>query len=201
MNEHRVVTRSDFFRDGLRQLFSTATEVASAFAQSSIEKVVIPSHRPPGAIEEGVFLLTCTRCAACADACPHDAIVVAREDQGVAVGTPIIRPAESPCRLCEDMPCIAACEDDALLPSDRVKMGTAHISMTNCLAYAGQICDYCFTQCPLRRTAIVMEGRKTRVIEDECVGCGICEEICPAPGGAITVIPSNDSHVGRPDAA
>lgn len=201
MNEDRIVSRSEFFRDGLRQLFSTASEVASAFAQSSVEKIAMPTHRPPGAIEEGVFLLRCTRCDACAEACPHDAIAVAGADAGVAAGTPVIRPPVQPCLLCEDMPCIAACEDEALLPSDRVKMGTAHISMTNCLAYAGQICDYCFTQCPLKRKAIVMDGRKTRVVEDECVGCGICEDICPAPGGAITVIPRNDSHRGRPDAA
>ena len=200
MNDQQIVSRSDFFRHGLRQLFSTATEVAAAFAQSSVEKIVMPSHRPPGAIEEGVFLLACTRCDACSDACPHDAIAVAGAEAGVGAGTPVIRPAVQPCLLCEDMPCITVCEDDALRPSDRVKMGTAHISMTNCLAYAGQICDYCFTQCPLRRTAIVMEGRKTRVIDDECVGCGICEDICPAPGGAITVIPSNDSHLGVPNA-
>src|SRR5712692_4488244 len=77
--------------------------------------------RPPGAVDEELFLDRCTRCGDCLPACPYGSI-----KKDVATGYPVIFANESPCYLCEDFPCIAACETEALLPvGDRteVRMG------------------------------------------------------------------------------
>src|SRR5256885_3395681 len=67
--------------------------------------------RPPGAVVEELFLDRCTRCGDCLPACPYGSI-----KKDVATGYPVIFANESPCYLCEDFPCIAACETEALLP-------------------------------------------------------------------------------------
>lgn len=158
--------------------------------------MVVPLLRPPGAIDELSFLTKCTRCDKCIEACPHKAIKKAEAKFGAALGTPMIEPTEAPCYLCEDMPCIAACPDGALLPTESPKMGAAFIAQNKCFAHNGMVdgCEYCFTSCPQKGTAIRMENRKPRIDEKACVGCGICAYYCPAPGKAISVVPKN---VGR----
>ena len=67
--------------------------------------------RPPGAVEEELFLERCTRCGDCIPACPYGSI-----KKNPANGFPILFANESPCFLCDDVPCVAACETEALLP-------------------------------------------------------------------------------------
>ena len=71
--------------------------------------------RPPGALPDNeMFLATCERCHACAGVCPHDAIQQFGPASGRLEGTPFLDPASTPCRWCEDMPCIEACPSGAL---------------------------------------------------------------------------------------
>ena len=73
--------------------------------------------RPPGAITEQKFLNACTRCEKCIQACPKDAIIKAPKKMGFFImGTPYIDPLKNPCVMCDDLPCISACPDAALLP-------------------------------------------------------------------------------------
>ena len=69
----------------------------------------MPLLRPPGAIAEEAFLQACTRCTACAEACPHGAIFRAPARLRGAEGTPVLDPFRSPCRMCPDLPCVRAC--------------------------------------------------------------------------------------------
>lgn len=56
------------------------------------------------------------------------------------------------------------------------------------------ICDLCVRQCPIEG-AIRLEPvssdpadrRRTPVVQPSCVGCGVCEMICPAEPAAITI--------------
>lgn len=192
MADNRLISRSDFLRKGLKSLIGYAADAVTQVVEEKIDQVALPVHRPPGAVNEAAFLLKCTRCNACIKACPHNAIVIAGEKFAIAAGTPVIQPAEAPCYMCDGYPCIEACPEDALVPVERVKMGTAHLIYSKCFAYEGQICDYCFERCPIKREAIVIEDRKPRVIEENCTGCGMCEYICPAPGNAIVVLPGRN---------
>ena len=138
--------------------------------------------RPPGALPEPAFLQTCTQCTACQEACPYQSIRRLGPEFARQAGTPAIVPDESPCYLCEDMPCIAACEPRALRPVARneVRMGLAVIDRTACYVTQGQPCDYCVTRCPLREEAIRLDGSGLpRVIDEGCTGCGVCAYLCP----------------------
>ncbi len=99
----------------------------------------------------------------------------------VAIGTPVIKPKESPCVLCNGLLCIEACKDGALKPVDtvtQVKMGIARINKSQCFAWDDQDCHLCYIKCPLQDEALYQEDGKPVINEEKCVGCGICEYVC-----------------------
>ena len=150
--------------------------------------------RPPGAEPVGRFLSLCTHCGQCAEACPFSSIVLEAGLNPLESGTPKVIPKRMPCWLC--MRCGLACPTGALAPVEKTKagMGTAVIDRKRCFTYIGSIiCRTCFEKCPLKARAITLELALYPVITKECVGCGVCENVCPAqcidtlpPGSAIT---------------
>jgi ferredoxin-type protein NapG len=131
--------------------------------------------RPPGAVEESFFLERCTRCGDCLPACPFGSI---KKDP--ANGFPVIFADESPCFLCDDFPCVAACAAEALIPlGDRaeVRMGLAIVSQSRCTSDQG--CRVCLSKCPTEALAVIgFEDPYPVVDQEKCVGCGICEQVC-----------------------
>lgn len=150
--------------------------------------------RPPGALPEREFLATCIRCGKCAQICPYGSIRMAGLQDGLMLmGTPVIRARRMPCYLC--MECPAVCPSGALKRTTRekesVRMGTAVINKKECLAWLGTLCRSCFDDCPLYSEALVMDSElRPAVDEKKCVGCGVCENVCPLEQPAITVRPA-----------
>ncbi|MGV3484968.1 MAG: 4Fe-4S dicluster domain-containing protein [Planctomycetaceae bacterium] len=155
----------------------------------SARRRTIPVLRPPGAIDEASFLAQCTRCNRCVEACPHDAIVHAPARLREAAGTPMLDPDRSPCRMCDDLPCITACEPNVLTSLVPVLMGTAKVTEHLCLAHHGTTCTVCSERCPVAG-AIQLDQGKPTVDESACTGCGICRYVCPAPENAILLMPT-----------
>lgn len=149
----------------------------------------LPVFRPPGAIEENQFLAGCTRCSDCRDACPYDAIRKAPERLGAIAGTPVIEADTAACLMCEDFPCITACEPGVLVHSHPKVMGTAKVTQHLCLAHHGTTCTVCSERCPVDGALNVSEGKPT-IDEEVCTGCGVCRYVCPAPENAILLMPT-----------
>lgn len=145
--------------------------------------------RPPGAAPESELIAICERCHRCAEACPHDAILPLGPAYGAAEGTPAILPRGAPCRLCEGLPCAAACPSGALraLPLDQVRLGLARLDATRCWAAQGQPCDYCVKECPLGEAALRWNGDRPEIVDDGCNGCGQCVHICTATPPALRI--------------
>lgn len=148
----------------------------------------IPLFRPPGAVEETQFLAGCTRCSDCADACPHDAIVKAPERFGAVAGTPVIEADTQACWMCEDFPCITACEPGVLTSKLPKTIGTAKITEHLCLAHHSTTCTVCSERCPVDDAIHVSDGKPT-INEAACTGCGVCRYVCPAPENAVLLMP------------
>ena len=183
--------RRDFLKDSVRSVARAAHEF-SKHQEAPPEKTAPVFRkdwlRPPGAVEEPTFLERCTKCYDCVKACPHGSIVLHREN-----GTPVIFADQSPCYLCADLPCIAACETEALLPvegPEQVRMGIAKISHRLCTA--GQGCHACVSRCPTNALSMDFDAQQLEVAVTRCVGCGICEQVCRTVNDhiAIRVIPS-----------
>lgn len=160
--------------------------------------------RPPGARAEREFLKLCIHCGQCSCVCPHDSLRP-RGGWGRARHTPEVLPRERPCFLC--MRCPPACPSGALDPTVRdmraAGMGRAFILRDRCHNFNGGImCWTCYDRCPLRGAAIVLEGGLTPSVTRACVGCGVCEYVCPVravrtlppglppPPGAVPTLPA-----------
>jgi len=146
-------------------------------------KIRVDWLRPPGAVDEEFFLDRCTKCGDCLPACPYESI---KKDP--ATGYPVLFANESACYLCDDFPCIAACETDALLlVADRteVRMGMAVISRADCTADQG--CRFCLAKCPVEALSVDFTDPYPVVDEGKCVGCGICEQVCSTVNDHIAI--------------
>jgi len=180
--------------------------------EDALENIGPKLLRPPGALNELAFLTACTRCDKCIEACPQGTLRRAPPRAGLAMGTPHMVPRETPCFLCETLPCVTACLEGALvwprLNTDNgvlkegveaVRIGAARVKPSRCLAFdsptrEAQRCRSCVERCPYPGAAIrmyadgVTQISRPEVIEEGCAGCGLCEYACPAPLPGIVVI-------------
>lgn len=158
-------------------------------------------QRPPGAVAEGQFLAACTRCGDCIDACPPRAIVKAPDSAGPRAGTPMIDALRSPCVMCDDLPCIDACEPGVLRRDLPLRMAHASIDEQSCLAWQGQECRSCVDNCPVEGAIDLVPGDDDRIgpriNTGTCTGCGVCHCVCPASQNAVRHRPVDE----RPFAA
>jgi ferredoxin-type protein NapF len=185
------VTERTSRRKWLSSLLPMAVDGASSLVEAKIERRLPARRRPPGAVGEALFLTLCTRCDACVEACPHLAVHKLNPETGVAAGTPVMRPAQRPCFMCEGFPCAAACEEGALeVPRGAVwPLGKVHLDLDLCLTTKGPECGACARLCPPGVSAIAMAGLQPRLDQEACVGCGRCVEACPTTPKAITLLP------------
>ena len=183
--------RRDFFRMGLQEAGKTAVKLVDESVSQRARRWL----RPPFARAELEFLLACTRCDKCVEACPHDVIFKLPARLGAqVVGTPALDILNKGCHLCEDWPCVKACEPEALqfpatddegeLPLP--KLARAQINTSSCLPYLGPECGACKPACPVPG-ALVWDREKPRVDPDTCTGCGLCREACVVEPKAVNI--------------
>ncbi|MFT3760059.1 ferredoxin-type protein NapF [Thauera sp.] len=149
-------------------------------------RAVAPAVRPPWARVEAAFLVACTRCDACIEACPTG--ILLRADGGF----PGVDFSAGECTFCGE--CVARCEPQALVRSAEgmapweLKAGIGQA----CLAESGVECRVCGENCP--EGAIRFRPRLGGVAlpqldADSCTGCGAC--FAPCPTRAISVAASD----------
>ena len=157
-----------------------------------------PFIRPPGAAAEKEFLKKCIRCGACMQACPTNAIHPAVFQAGLeGLWTPVLVPVNGYCEY-ECNRCTQVCPTHALArltleEKKQFKIGTAVVNRSTCYTYAdGYNCAVCEEHCPVPEKAIrfrevevnnfrgkVKKVKQIYVVPDLCIGCGICENVCP----------------------
>ncbi len=199
-DEDVSLDRRAFFRRGVRKI----TEVAVKGADAHVTERAAHWIRPPYALDELEFLLACTRCGDCIDACPHQVIFPLPARLGVQVAaTPALDLVNKGCHLCEDWPCVTACERHALRhfdaePEDdepgREAIGEpdlpfialARVDPQTCLPYSGPECGACRGVCPVPG-AMIWEQERPRIDPDPCTGCALCREACIVEPKAIRI--------------
>jgi len=131
-----------------------------------------PPVRPPWA---GVrdFTDLCTRCGACAAACPETIIV---KGDG---GFPTVDFRRGECTFC------GACADvcpQPLFDRSREAWSLEPTIGRGCLTFAGVICQTCQDICPENVFSFVLmphTAPRPMVDPASCTGCGACVSACP----------------------
>lgn len=188
MSDSSPTDRRGFLLGGLKSLGRFMAEaVSEGVVKAGGGKRYL---RPPGAVEEAAFLLSCTRCGDCAKVCPQQCIKFLPATAGAAVGTPYIDPMEAACTLCGK--CMPACEPKALQVIEeprQVRIGTAVLKTDSCWAFKGQMCDICYQRCPFPDEAIRLVKLKPQIVAEACTGCGLCAYVCVSTPGSIEIQP------------
>jgi len=65
-----------------------------------------------------------------------------------------------------------------------------------CLALTS-FCSACVERCPVPG-AMKKERGMPMVVADACTGCGLCQEICPAPRNAVLLMPRRQTPPPQP---
>ena len=154
--------------------------------------------RPPGSVREKDFLKKCIRCGECMQVCPTNAIHPALLRTGMqGIWSPILVPVNGYCEY-ECNKCTQVCPTKAigkltLEEKKKFKIGTAVVNRSLCYTYAdGYNCAVCEEHCPVPEKAIrfrsvdvynfrgkLKKVNQIYVVPDLCIGCGICENVCP----------------------
>lgn len=171
--------RRDFFRRGIGKVTETAVKHVDEKIAKRINWI-----RPPFALPELEFLLACTRCNKCIEACPHGIIFPLAARLGAdVVATPALDLLNKACHMCDDWPCVQSCEPGALLlpvaAEDKAwpTLARVVIDTETCLPYLGPECGACRDYCPVPGA---MQWQQERPVIDaaRCTGCGLCREAC-----------------------
>lgn len=153
---------------------------------------------PPGAVGIDHLASRCTGCQLCVGACPNG---VLRPSSGL---TTLMQPESGyergycrpECTACSDV-----CPSGAILPLDgasksSIQIGHAVWVKANCVAVTdGVACGNCARHCPTGAIQMVPLDEEDldspmipAVNTERCIGCGACENLCPArPFSAIYV--------------
>ena len=203
-NDDVKLDRRNFFRLGIHKAAKAAVDVAEARIMQQASRYI----RPPFAIDEIDFLTKCTRCHDCIEACPHQTIFPLSAKLGIEiVSTPALDLINGACHLCEDWPCVAVCEPEALkIPETENSeddivyeqcsphLAEVHINPDVCLPYMGPECGVCGSVCPVPG-AISWDLSKPQINMDICTGCAICRQSCITDPKAITI--SSIKHLSQ----
>jgi len=188
-----------------RRVFLTG--IISGFALSKLFIFTNPDGkkllRPPGVQSEEDFLKKCVRCGECIKVCLKNALYPSGFQWGVyGLFTPVVIPrlgyCEYNCNLCGQVCPTHAIPNLSLSQKKKSVIGVAVIDKNHCLPYAKRInCIVCEEHYPVEEKAIRLEevmekdykGRLIKlkrpyIIDELCIGCGICENKCPVEGKA-----------------
>ena len=178
---------------------AVSKRLSSMGREETVEQPKTVYLRPPGALEGEAFGDACSRCGDCVRACPAQCIVL---DPMMAGGLPHIVARVSPCVVCDDLSCMKACPTGVLSLVDAVTdiaMGVAKVDQSRCLRGVGgeagaaqdggiePACRICIDECPLGDQAIGLDSDSLVEVRGGCVGCGVCERVCPTEPASVVV--------------
>lgn len=210
--------RAATVNDGRRQFLTVTALAGAAAAMKAQEKVdgglaeildkKAPVRKtpivPPGA--QGIRNLTshCTACQLCVSACPNG-VLRPSTDLGR-----LMQPESSyergycrpECTRCSDVCPAGAIKPITVADKSSIQIGHAVWVKENCVPLTdGVECGNCARHCPVGAIQMVLsdpgneESVKIPVVNTErCIGCGACENLCPARPFSAIYVEGHENH-------
>lgn len=175
---------------------------------AAIEDKKIPNREnpiyPPGALSARNFTQHCTACQLCVSACPNQ--VLRPSNSLTTLMQPEMSYERGYCRP-ECVRCSEVCPAGAIRPisvpeKSSVQIGHAVYVYENCVVNTdGVECGNCARHCPsgaiqmVPSVAGVPNSPKLPVVNEErCIGCGACENLCPARPFSAIYVEGHENH-------
>ena len=161
---------------------------------------------PPGSVSIRHLEKHCTACQLCVSSCPNN--VLHPSTDLMHFMQPTMSFERGYCRP-ECTRCSEVCPTGAIKPISREEKTDIHVGHAvwikdNCVVFTdGVSCGNCARHCPTGAIQMIdYEGsngsvKVPAVDENKCIGCGACENLCPArPFSAIYIEGNVSHHVG-----
>ena len=161
---------------------------------AQIERATKPERQtrlvPAGSVSLKNFSNHCTACQLCVSACPNQ--VLRPSTSLMTLMQPEMSYERGYCRP-ECTKCSSVCPAGAIRPitveeKSSTQIGHAVVCLENCVVNKdGVSCGNCARHCPVGAISMVRQNpddptsaRIPVVNEERCIGCGACENLCPA---------------------
>ena len=161
---------------------------------AEIERATKPERQTPvvpaGALSVKNFYDHCTACQLCVSVCPNG--VLRPSTSLMTLMQPEMSYERGYCRP-ECTKCSDVCPAGAIKPITReekssTQIGHAVVCLDNCVVNTDEVsCGNCSRHCPAGAISMVSKNpddprslRIPTVNEERCIGCGACENLCPA---------------------
>lgn len=161
---------------------------------AAIERAQKPQRQTPlvpaGAISLKNFTNHCTACQLCVSVCPNQ--VLRPSTSLLNLMQPEMSYERGYCRP-ECNKCSQVCPAGAIRPitieeKSSIQIGHAVVNLSNCVVNTDEVsCGNCARHCPVGAIRMVRKDpdddkslRIPVVNEERCIGCGACENLCPA---------------------
>lgn len=159
---------------------------------------------PPGSISAENMAHHCTACQLCVAECPND--VLRPSTDLMKLMQPTMSYERGYCRP-ECTRCSQVCPAGAILPITRADKSATQIGHAvwikkNCIPLRdGVECGNCARHCPtgaitmIPSNALDMDSPKVPAVNTErCIGCGACENLCPARPFSAIYVEGHEMH-------
>lgn len=187
---------------GLFMFFITTTPI-KLLANSIIIKKKNPIVLPPGANDIKNFNTRCISCHLCVASCPTKVLVPTTSEYGLKN---FLQPKMDymqayclyDCNICSRVCPTGAIHPVSVIQKKKIQIGIAKFEMKNCVVYEKETeCGMCNEYCPTK--AVILRPYKNGlgipfVRENICIGCGACENVCPAKPNKAIYVEGNEKH-------
>ena len=175
---------------------------------ADIEDKVAPERKtpltPPGSLSARHFAQHCTGCQLCVAQCPNE---VLRPSTGLlTLMQPLMSYERGYCRP-ECNRCSEVCPTGAIRPitpeeKSSTQIGHAVWVKKNCIVLTDNVeCGNCARRCPTGAIQMVplnpndeLGAYVPAVNEAKCIGCGACENLCPARPFSAIYVEGHEAH-------
>ena len=176
---------------------------------AAIEDKVVPERAtpitPPGSLSARHFARHCTACQLCVSVCPNGVLRPSTDLQRLM--QPEMGYEQGYCRP-ECVKCSEVCPTGAIRPittadKSATQVGHAVWVAENCVVLTdGVKCGNCARHCPAGAIQMVKykQGRQSgklripAVNTERCIGCGACENLCPARPFSAIYVEGHSAH-------